>query len=369
MHNIGVVAVGGVLVGLSLIELSACSNEHQPSAAMPSQSSQEASPADVGPRDEVATDAAVGGSEPPPPAAGAQSAQGHPPDAATEPVATRPDAATEPDAARPDAAADQPSEWRSIGYDVASTYFNRVETKLTKQNVGQLKLAWMVDLGASIYSAPLQIADRIYVSGPNDVRAFDAASGDELWRLEVKSSSTLSFNDGVLYLNTHELYVVAIEAATGTEMWRRRADMQITDGYSSVVAVDGRLLVGAAGSNAELSGGKFRGYMAALDLKSGDALWTSYTVPETANGAGIFSSPSADVAARLAFGTTSNNYGPPATDTSDAFIAFDLDTGAIQWKYQAVANDTFDLQREDGATTQDLNFGANPVLYETEDRG
>jgi polyvinyl alcohol dehydrogenase (cytochrome) len=275
----------------------------------------------------------------------------------------------EPVAARPDEAADKPSEWRSIGYDDASTYFNRAETKLTKENVSQLKLAWAVDLGASIYSAPLQIADRIYVSGPNDVRALDAVSGEELWRLEVQSSSTLSFNAGVLYLNTNELYVVAIDAATGTELWRRRADMQSTDGYSSVVAVDGRLLVGASSSAAELGGGKFRGYMAALDLKSGDAIWTSYTVPETANGAGIFSSPSADVAARLAFGTTSNNYGPPATDTSDAFIAFDLDTGAIKWKFQAVANDTFDFQRADGSTTQDLNFGANPVLYEAEVEG
>jgi polyvinyl alcohol dehydrogenase (cytochrome) len=105
--------------------------------------------------------------------------------------------------------------------------------------------------------------------------------------------------------------------------------------------------------------------MATLDLQRGDVLWTTYTVPETANGAGIFSSPSADLSARLAFATTANNYGKPATDTSDAFIAFDLDSGEIKWKFQAVANDTFGSSPAD-SDSPDHNFGANPVLYEAE---
>lgn len=180
--------------------------------------------------------------------------------------------------------------------------------------------------------------------------------------------STFSFADGVLYLNTSASDVIALEAATGKQLWRKRVDMQTADGISSVLAVDDRLLVGASGASAELTGGEFRGYLAALDLRSGDVRWTSYTVPKTANGAGIFSSPSADLAARLAFGTTANNYGPPATDSSDAFVAFDLDTGEIKWKFQAVANDTFGGDPFD-QDSPDHNFGANPVLYETEVSG
>jgi outer membrane protein assembly factor BamB len=87
------------------------------------------------------------------------------------------------------------------------------------------------------------------------------------------------------------------------------------------------------------------------------------TVPETARGAAIWSSPSADLAAGQAFGATGNNYGPPATDTSDAIIAFDLATGEILWKNQRVENDAFSgLNRAAGP---DHDFGANPVLYET----
>jgi polyvinyl alcohol dehydrogenase (cytochrome) len=262
----------------------------------------------------------------------------------------------------------QRSEWRSIGYDAASTYFNRVETKLNKDNVKQLKLAWQVDIGGDCYGAPLQVADKIYVAGPGDVRALDAASGEELWRFEERSVSTPSFADGVLYLNTSLSSVIAIDATSGALLWRRQFEPQNLDGYSSVVAIEDRLLVGAASSVAELSGGTFRGFMAALDRANGEIRWTSYTVPETANGAGIFSSPSADVTARLAFGTTANNYGLPATDTSDAFIAFDLDSGDIVWKFQAVANDTFGANVPD-ENMLDYNFGANPVLYETEVAG
>jgi len=265
------------------------------------------------------------------------------------------------------AATEQASEWRAIGFDYASTYFNSDETKLTRQNTSQLQLAWRVDLGGEIYSAPLQVADKLYVSGPHDIRAFDAQSGNELWKFVEPTSSSLSFAEGALYIRTIQSDILALDAATGLQLWRRRIDEQQTDGYGSVVAVADRLLVGASASAVELGSGKFRGYLAALDRKRGDVLWTSYTVPETANGAGIFSSPSADVSARLAFGTTANNYGPPATDTSDAIIAFDLDTGEIEWKFQAVANDVFNTGQ--GVDSPDYNFGANPVLYETEVEG
>lgn len=71
------------------------------------------------------------------------------------------------------------------------------------------------------------------------------------------------------------------------------------------------------------------------------ALTLSYMVSGDANGVGIFSSASADRAAKRAYGTTANNYGPPATDTSDAFTALDLESGELACKCQTVANDVF----------------------------
>jgi outer membrane protein assembly factor BamB len=139
-------------------------------------------------------------------------------------------------------------------------------------------------------------------------------------------------------------------------------DTQRADGSSSPLVAGDVVLVGGSNRGIELAGGTIRGYLSALDRMTGAIRWTTYTVPTGAQGASIWSSPSADVAQNRAYGSTGNNFGMPATDTSDAFIAFDLGTGEIVWKNQREADDTF---RGFGSGEPDFDFGANPVLYET----
>jgi outer membrane protein assembly factor BamB len=273
--------------------------------------------------------------------------------------------ATPPDVTQPTMPTGAPttppggSEWRMIGYDLASTYNNTAEKKLTKENAAQLKEIYTVDMGSNVYGAPLQIGDRIYLSGTT-VRAIDAASGKEIWKVMTPSTSSLSYDNGILYLNDDDGKINAIDAMDGKVLWTMPADKQKSDGSSSAVVAGDVILIGGSNGGAELGGGQFRGYMSALDKRTGAIVWTTYTVPEGARGASIWSSPSADLAAGIAYGATGNNYGNPATDTSDAFIAFDLKTGAIKWKNQRVMNDTFG-----GGLGPDADFGANPVLYET----
>ena len=246
-----------------------------------------------------------------------------------------------------------------MGYDLGSTYNNTKETKLTKQNAAMLTEIWTADMGGNVYGAPLQIGDRIYASSAS-IRAFDAAKGTELWKLAVGSTSSLAYDNGILYLNENKGQIVAVDAKDGRMLWRQKADTQPSDGSSSTLVVGDVVLIGGSNGNIELGGGSFRGYLSALDKLTGALRWTAYTVPENAQGASIWSSPSADLAAGLAFGATGNNYGAPATDTSDAFIAFDLKTGAIKWKNQRVMGDTFGR-----GLGPDADFGANPVVFET----
>jgi polyvinyl alcohol dehydrogenase (cytochrome) len=254
------------------------------------------------------------------------------------------------------------ADWPLMAYDLGSTYFNSAETVLTKENAANLAEAWTADLGGNIYSAPLQVEGKIYAAGPANVRAFDAATGMQLWMTQLTSTSSLSYADGTLYINNSTSQVVALDAATGMQRWSKQPDTQRADGSSSPIPAGDVILIGGSNGGIELGGGSFRGYMAALNRMTGDVLWVTRTVPENAKGASIWSSPSADLAAGRAYGSTGNNYGNPATDTSDSIIAFDLASGEIVWKNQRVQNDTFGGGL--GGSGPDSDFGANPVLYE-----
>jgi polyvinyl alcohol dehydrogenase (cytochrome) len=253
------------------------------------------------------------------------------------------------------------SDWPMMGYDLGSSYFNTAETVVTKSTAVMLDVAWTADLGGNVYGAPLQVGDKIYASGPGSVHAYDAATGHELWSTNVASTSTLSYVEGTLYLNSQQGQMIAINAVDGKQLWMKTVNDQMTDGSSSAIPAGDLVLVGGSNGYAELSGGgTFRGYLAALKRMTGDVAWTTYTVPDGAKGAAIWSTPSVDLEAGRAFAGTGNNYGLPATDSSDSIIAFDLKTGTIAWKNQRIMNDTFG-----GGAGPDSDFGANPVLYET----
>jgi polyvinyl alcohol dehydrogenase (cytochrome) len=252
-------------------------------------------------------------------------------------------------------------DWPMMGYSLASTFFNSAETKITKDNVASLTQIWTADLGGNVYGAPLQIGDKIYASGPGTVKALDAATGNEVWSANVASQSSLSYADGTLYINNQSAQIVALDAMTGNMKWAKPVDSQAADGSSSAIPAGDVIIVGGSSGFAELSGGgTFRGYLGAVKRADGGPAWTTYTVPDGSRGASIWSTPSADLDLGFAFAGTGNNYGAPATDTSDSLIAFKLTDGSIAWKNQRIMNDTFGA-----GTGPDSDFGANPVLYET----
>lgn len=247
-----------------------------------------------------------------------------------------------------------------MGYDLASTYFNKAEKTLTKDNAGSLEVAWTAELGGNVYGAPLQVGDKIYANGPGTVRAFEAAGGKELWKVSATSSGSLAYVDGTLYLSTTNNKIVTFDAADGKAGWTA-SNGPGADGTSSVIVANDLVFSGGSSGTAELGGGTFRGFVQALNSKSGEMAWLTYTVPENAKGAAIWSTVSVDTDLGLVYAGTGNNYGAPATDTSDSIIAFDIKSGMVKWKNQRIMGDVFQI----GNSSPDSDFGANPVLYET----
>ncbi|HET8932824.1 MAG TPA: PQQ-binding-like beta-propeller repeat protein [Polyangiales bacterium] len=251
-------------------------------------------------------------------------------------------------------------DWTMMGYDPGSTYFNKAEKTITKDNAASLQVIWEKDLGGNVLGGALQVGDKMYASGPGAVFALDAATGNELWKVSAASSSTLGYANDTLYLHSTSGNVMAFKAADGSMLWSMKADASGSDGSSSAIPVGGLVLVGGSSGTAELGGGMYRGYMSALDMMSGANKWTTFTVPQGSIGASFWSTASASMADGLVFGGTGNNYAPPATDTSDSIIAFDFNTGEIKWKFQRVMDDTFPAN----FSAPDSDFGNNPVVID-----
>ena len=132
----------------------------------------------------------------------------------------------------------------------------------------------------------------------------------------------------------------------------------------------------------------FRGSIAALDAATGEVIWQSYTIPEMPrprgrnpegfylmgpSGAAVWSAPTVDAKRGLIYAATGNAYTEPAAATSDAIIAFDLDTGAVRWTNQFTPDDAFILNCGGGNPNcpdddgPDFDFGASPVLVAMSD--
>jgi polyvinyl alcohol dehydrogenase (cytochrome) len=91
------------------------------------------------------------------------------------------------------------------------------------------------------------------------------------------------------------------------------------------------------------------------------------------SGVGVWSTPTLDLRRNRLYITTGNNYSSPATGTSDAVMALDLDTGRIVWTSQALPNDVYNsncspLTRSPGCPEEngpDYDFGSPAMLVRT----
>ena len=91
--------------------------------------------------------------------------------------------------ARPDAAQDtgagsgtgpSAADWTMLGYDLASTYWNQAETKISAKSARSLVEAWSFDGAGGVTSTPVISAGRAYVLSQG-LFALDLATGKPVW--------------------------------------------------------------------------------------------------------------------------------------------------------------------------------------------
>ncbi len=278
---------------------------------------------------------------------------------------------------------------------------------LKKSDLDQLEIAWAIGFpsrgngtGAAI------LGDTVYINGGGRLMALDADSGCAKWSVEAASRNTPSIGelDGrkVVALSIgRQGDILVVDAKTGEKVWQANGLASDNPGSvrGGVTIYDNKVIVPisasgvGAGMRSTFECCVGHGAVVALSGKDGSRLWEYHTMPTATynglvsstgvkqrgpSGAPIWSFPMIDVKRNHLLVTTGENTSHPATNTSDAIIAVDLDTGKEKWVFQGMEGDVWNMacrtSKEDSGpncpwniegdkqTGKDFDFGAGAII-------
>jgi polyvinyl alcohol dehydrogenase (cytochrome) len=299
--------------------------------------------------------------------------------------------------------APMPGGWSGWGADVENSRFQSAGLK--RDDVPKLKLKWAFAFpnAGSAYGQPAIAGGRLFVGSENSfLYALNSQTGCVYWSFRAGAAVRTAISVGAItgqpgtryavYFGDLNGAVYAVNAETGTLIWRQQADphplARIT---GSPTLHRGRLYVPvtaleeAVGANPKYECCTFQGVVVAYDANTGKQIWRAKTIPEPLvrtgktsigtqlwgpAGAGIWSAPTVDERTNSLYVATGDAFTSPAAATSDAIIAFDLDTGRVKWAKQLTAHDAYIFgcggpkQSETCPSPQgpDFDFGGPPIL-------
>ncbi len=276
-----------------------------------------------------------------------------------------------------------------------SRYQDAKAAGLTAAGVPRLKLKWAFNLGpvTEARGQPAVAGNRVFAGTlAGDVYAIDTASGCIHWAYKatagIRSGVTVGDANGVpaIFFGDRSAVMYALNAATGELLWKTRpvehllAQVTATPQFYKGVIYQGFSSLEeslAADPNAVCC--SFRGSVVALDAATGRLIWQSFTIAEPAksvtgkgtgpSGAAIWSTPTVDEQRGTLYVATGDNYSDPVTESSDAVLAFDLQTGQLLWSRQFTQGDAYNSSCSSRIRTNcpgedgpDFDFGQPPVL-------
>lgn len=268
-----------------------------------------------------------------------------------------------------------------------------VDSGLRTSDFPNLELAWAFAFPQTptMRSQPVVVGDTIYVATADAGRLFalSASSGCLKWFYEsaVPLRSSLSYGElkrgqPVIVSGDAVGGVIALDALNGKLLWRADLRMHESNRITGTPVIhDGRVFAPLSAVEINYTRDdlyeccKAQGAVIALELATGKKLWTGRTMPEATkqkrnragaqlwgpSGAPIWSTPAIDAQRNVLYVGTGENNSLPVTETSDAIIAFDLDTGERKWVFQATARDAWNYACRNGAN---CDFGDEAVVLD-----
>ena len=273
--------------------------------------------------------------------------------------------------------APSPDDWLMIRGNYQAWSHSPLDD-ITRDNVGDLELAWIWSMREGGWNAPSPIVHDgvIYVTNyGNVVQALDGRTGDLIWEHEVGieartysgTSRNLAIFDDKVFLATSDARMVALDAATGERIWMTPFGDN-TQGHQSTsgpIVVGGTIVQGLNGCERFSRAGCF---ISGIDAATGQSLWTFNTIargdepggntwanlPDAIRGGGdTWITGSYDPQLDLVyFGVAqakpwvAASRGMTVDDQAlytNSTIALRPDDGSLAWHFQHVPGETLDL--------------------------
>jgi quinohemoprotein ethanol dehydrogenase len=306
---------------------------------------------------------------------------------------------------------EEPGNWMSHGRTYNEQRFSPLK-QINDQNVGQLGLAWYVDLEVrrGQEATPIVVDEVMYFSTAwSKVFAVNAATGEKLWSYDPKVPPEWAVNAccdvvnrgvavwrGKVFIGALDGRLIALDAASGKPVWET---LTIDPKYRYTITgaprvVKGKVLIGNGGAEMDV-----RGYVSAYDAETGKLAWRFYTVP--GDPSKPFESPSLEKAAKtwsgewwklggggtvwdsivydpeldlLYIGTGNGTpwnrraRSPQGKDNlfTCSIVALKPDTGEYVWHYQEVPGDAWDYDAAAPIILADVTINSAPqkVLFQ-----
>ena len=275
---------------------------------------------------------------------------------------------------------------------------------IDRDNVAGLELAWSLAFPkvTDMRSQPAIIGDTMYFGDKTGkVYAIDRKSGCIRRHTEVLSGirsaitvATLGSGKKLLVFADSMASIYALDPDTLKTIWQQAARIYETSVITGSISYhNDRLFVPVSSYEVAVSGSpshvccKSHGGVIALDATSGAQLWQWHGTADATlqgqnrdggdlygpSGVSVWSTPAVDPKRNRIYIGTGENLSHPVTDTSDAIVALDMDSGALAWRFQALAGDAWNAACLNGGANcpqnpgGDFDFGASVIMAELPD--
>jgi len=286
----------------------------------------------------------------------------------------------------------QPGDWITYNGSISANRYSAL-SQINAANVAALKLKWIFPISYfGLEVTPLAAAGVLYVTGPNQVIALDALTGNPVWRYSrpqtpgLVGDSKLGTNRGVAILRdkvffvTDNAHLLALDRADGKLLWE--TTMGPPDKvyhYGGTVApliVNDMVIVGVAGADEGI-----RGFVAAFKPDDGKLIWRRWTIPRrgepgsetwkgpepVTGGGSTWLTGSYDPSTDTLYWATGNPW-PDDEDRdrpgdnlyTDCVLALNAHTGELKWHYQFTPHDLEDRDATEPNVLVDTVYRGQP---------